>query len=74
MTDVSGLVYEKAFGYDTVGNRLTQTHADAGGTTTTSYTYDDRDRLLTSGDTSYSWDANGNLTEKAGEATYGWDF
>ncbi|MCP4544835.1 MAG: RHS repeat-associated core domain-containing protein, partial [bacterium] len=28
----------------------------------------------TSGDTSYSWDANGNLTEKAGEATYGWDF
>ncbi|HER20486.1 MAG TPA: RHS repeat-associated core domain-containing protein, partial [Chromatiales bacterium] len=40
--------------------------------------YDDRDRLETetlapNPATSYTWDANGNLTTKDGEATYTWD-
>jgi RHS repeat-associated protein len=37
------------------------------------YSYDERDRLLFENGQSYSWDANGNLTAKAGHVTYGWD-
>jgi RHS repeat-associated protein len=60
--------------YDRVGNRTTRTLTDASGTpTTTTYTYDDRDRLLTENITNYGWDANGNLITKSGEATYTWD-
>jgi RHS repeat-associated protein len=44
------------------------------GAGTQTYTYDDRDRLLTENATSYGWDANDNLTSKSGEATYTWDF
>jgi RHS repeat-associated protein len=68
-----GPQYGKTFTYDAVGNRLTQvTTGDGAGTQ--SYTYDDRDRLLTENGTTYGWDANGNLTSKSGEATYTWDF
>jgi len=67
-------VYTKVFGYDPVGNRLQQTHTDAAGTvTTTNATYDPRDRQLTQGRQSWTWDANGNLSAKVGEATYAWD-
>ena len=82
-----GLAYQKSFGYDAVGNRLTQTtalgpaaspgpHLTPG---TVSYGYDERDRLLTealdaSAPTGYDWDANGNLTTKDAEATYTWDY
>ncbi len=68
-------VYTKSFGYDAVGNRLQQVHTDAAGTaTTTNATFDERDRQLTRGGQSWTWDANGNLTAKVDEATYAWDF
>ncbi|MBI2761302.1 MAG: RHS repeat protein, partial [Chloroflexi bacterium] len=51
--------------YDAVGNRLT---AVAG--TTTSYTYDNADRMLTAGATTYTYDANGNqITQTTGGTT-----
>ena len=73
VTETAGSLYEKAFEYDDVGNRLNQTttglNADVVG-----YTYDDRDRVKTENDTTYGWDDDGNLTSKAGEAEYFWDF
>lgn len=65
-----------ALTYDPVGNRLTQVRADGSGTRTTAYTYDARDRLLTEGADSYTWDDNGHLVAKSGAdaAAYAWDF
>ncbi|MCP4901378.1 MAG: hypothetical protein GY906_30805, partial [bacterium] len=60
------------FSYDPVGNRAEQVVDEGGGPTTIASTYDDRDRLLTAGATSYGWDANGNLTSREGSA-YEWD-
>jgi RHS repeat-associated protein len=74
------LQYDKTFGYDPVGNRLSQTTAGAGapGTPTApgsiSYGYDARDRLLTENATAYGYDDNGSLVSKSAEATYTWDF
>ena len=74
-----GLLYQKDFGYDAVGNRLNQTTVGTGdpGTTTgpgtVNYGYDTRDRLLTENLRSLTYDANGNLTAKVGDATYTWD-
>ena len=59
--------------YDPVGNRTTQTTTGTN-TGTVNYTYDERDRLLTEDTTAYTWDANGNLVSRAGDATYVWDF
>ncbi|MCP4662223.1 MAG: hypothetical protein GY856_43020 [bacterium] len=73
VSDVSGTVYAKTFGYDPVGNRLSQVTTGAGAETV-AYSYDDRDRLVDEGGQVYGWDANGNLATKAAEATYGWDF
>jgi RHS repeat-associated protein len=67
------LQYEKVFGYDPVGNRLTQTTTGQGAATV-AYTYDERDRLLTETGAAYGYDANGNLSTKSGEAAYTWDF
>ncbi len=61
--------------YDRVGNRLTQVVINTAGTETTSYAYDDNDRLTTEVSngviTAYNYDANGNTTAKArlGELT-----
>ena len=74
------LFYQKAFVYDAVGNRLSQTTSGAGapGTPTApgtvNYGYDDRDRITAEGAQAYGWDDNGNLTSKTVEATYTWDF
>ncbi len=79
--------YEKAYTYDAAGNRLTQATNGAGaaGTPvsagTLTYVYDTRDRLETESGTqagepvgiTYSYDDNGNLITKSGEATYFWD-
>ncbi|HVG07850.1 MAG TPA: RHS repeat-associated core domain-containing protein [Thermoanaerobaculia bacterium] len=64
----TGPAYAMTFEYDPVGNRLRQT----AGNDATAYTYDDRDRLLTENGNVWTWDANGNLTGKNGEADYGW--
>lgn len=69
-------IYANAFDYDQVGNRLSQQRADSSGTvTTTPYTYDERDRLLTEGTSTQSWDVNGNLSavSSAEGAAYTWD-
>lgn len=54
--------------YDGVGNRLTEQRP----TGTTSYAYDQMDRLLSAGATSYTYDRNGNQLS-AGTRTFGWD-
>jgi RHS repeat-associated protein len=72
-TVTGALSYAKTFAYDAVGNRLTQTTTGAGAGTV-HYAYDARDRLTTENATSYTYDADGNVTAKAGEAAYTWDF
>ena len=67
------LTYAKTFAYDPVGNRSTQTTTGTGAASVT-YTYDTRDRLTQENATSYAYDPNGDLTHKAGEASYTWDF
>ncbi len=69
-------VAESSFTYDPAGNRLSQERVTSGGAATTSYSYDDRDRILTENSATYSWDSNGNLMTKssADGATYVWDF
>jgi RHS repeat-associated protein len=65
--------YENAFDYDPVGNRLSQTKTDGSGTVL--YDYDERDRLLSDGSATYTWDDNGQLKIKssADGATYVWN-
>jgi RHS repeat-associated protein len=73
VTHNGATVYTKAFGYDPVGNRLQEVHTDAAGTiATTNATYDTRDRQLARGGQIWTWDTNGNLSAKTGEATYVW--
>ncbi|MCP3997324.1 MAG: RHS repeat-associated core domain-containing protein, partial [bacterium] len=69
------LVYQTDYSYDPVGNRLMQVTEEGTGTTTIASTYDDRDRLLSTGTKAYGWDANGNLISKVddGNTTYAWD-
>lgn len=76
ITGGPGPVYQNIFTYDTVGNRLTRERTDAGGTVSTSYSYDERDRLLSETGATYAWDANGNLITKSASdgASYTWDF
>jgi YD repeat-containing protein len=72
--------YSKVFIYDNAGNRTRQVTSGDGitGTPTSygivDYTYDSRDRLLTEGLQTYSYDPNGNLITKSGEASYTWDY
>jgi RHS repeat-associated protein len=73
VSNASSLVYQKAFVYDPVGNRLSQVTAGAGAASI-AYTYDSRDRLTSEGSRAYGWDANGNLLTKDGEAAYSWDY
>jgi RHS repeat-associated protein len=72
-----------AWTYDSVGNRLTQVLTTAGTSETTSYVYDDNDRLESetrtgpdAGQTVYTYDANGNTRSKTGPSgatTYAYD-
>ncbi len=70
-----------SYTHDAVGNRLSRTVTLADGTMeTTTYTYDDNDRLLIEqgpqGVTTYSWDDNGNMAFRSGPeglTTYTWD-
>jgi RHS repeat-associated protein len=71
--NLGGLVYQKVFSYDPVGNRLTQVTTGAGAASV-DYDYDARDRLVVEGSRALGWDANGNLITKDAEAAYSWDF
>lgn len=74
---LTGVVYPDktaAYTYDAASNRLTETETNTGGTTLVdrSYTYDDRNRLLSVTDAldaaqsiSYTYDANGNQIARA---------
>lgn len=73
VTQSGTLSYDTTYTYDPVGNRTTQTTTGTNAETV-NYTYDERDRLLTEDATAYTWDANGNLVSRAGDATYVWDF
>ena len=65
------------FGYDPVGNRLTQNRVEVGGNPrNVAYSYDQRDRLTTENILTYVWNPEGNLVSKSGPegANYEWDF
>jgi RHS repeat-associated protein len=49
------------YGYDAVGNRLTQDALISGMPLTNSYVYDDANRLTSVNGITYTWDNNGNL-------------
>ena len=76
VSDDSGFLYEYRFIYDAVGNRLQQSRTDGSGTTLTNdYEYDARDRLLSQGEATFTWDADGRRIAKGGSdpVTYVWD-
>lgn len=62
------------YGYDVNGNRTSVETPDGSSTTTKTATYDDQDRLLSYGTTSYTYTPNGELATKVeydeGEQTY----
>ncbi|MBI5182123.1 MAG: RHS repeat protein [Nitrospirae bacterium] len=63
---MKGVLEDEAYSYDPVGNRLTDIEAR-------SYTYNNGNELLTQNGTSFTFDANGNMTSKtdsSGATTY----
>lgn len=67
------------YGYDGVGNRVSKSVVTAAGTESTSYAYDDNDRLTSetlstvTGSTvvtTYGWDANGNMASRQRPGDY----
>lgn len=58
-----------------MGNRISRTRTDGSASVITASSYDERDRLLLAGGTSYTWDQNGRLTARSGPggALYSWD-
>ncbi len=60
------------YGYDAVGNRLTQENLVNGLPSTVNYQYDIANRLINVNGADYTWDANGNLL-KDGVNTYAYD-
>jgi YD repeat-containing protein len=52
-----------SYSYDPVGNRLSMVRGSS-----TSYTYDRADRILTAGATSYTVNANGNTTARGADS------
>ena len=61
ITDSINGPYSAHYDYDAVGNR---TYSNINGVSTT-YSYDDNDRLTSAGGETYSYDANGNTIEKS---------
>ncbi len=63
--------------YDAAGNRTTLEMTTPNGTKTTGYRYDAAEQMTKAGNTTYSYDENGNLTSKTlGESTtdYAYDY
>jgi hypothetical protein len=52
--------------FDSVRNRTQLVQGPSGNQTTTNYTYDRADRILTAGAVNYTMDANGNLKARSG--------
>ena len=63
---------EYDYEYDVAGNRTQQVAWLNGTATTTNYTYDDANRLMSDGTHTYGYDAAGRLTSD-GVNTYSWD-
>ena len=59
-----------SYGYDAVGNRLSKI---VQGGPTTSYTYDNRDRMLTATGMGFDWDDNGNMLYRD-DGVYEWNY
>ena len=68
LTGETGPAGQLGYTYDAVGNRLTKV-ADG---TTTAYSYDRADRILTAGGVTYTSDPNGNITARGSE-TFSYD-
>ncbi len=66
--DAPGTVRDTTYAFDAVGNRVSMVRNSV----TTNSTFDKADRVLTVGATSYTTDANGNVTAK-GAATFEYD-
>jgi YD repeat-containing protein len=58
-----------AYTYDANGNRTSRTSAGS----TTTYTYNDADRLTAAGGVAHTYDNNGNLLTR-GSDTFSWDY
>ncbi|WP_245929290.1 RHS repeat-associated core domain-containing protein [Agarilytica rhodophyticola] len=72
LTDTTGADYRAHYDYDWVGNRTFETVDGV----STSYSYDDNDRLTQTGGTSYAYDNNGNTLSETLDGnvkTYTWD-
>src|SRR6266511_5537241 len=69
---VNGTIFH-AFSYDGNGNRMSYTSPNG----TVNYTYDDQDRLLSAGSTTYTYRSNGEVSTKTvpgvGTTTYTYD-
>ncbi|MCX7013824.1 MAG: hypothetical protein NTW86_14945 [Candidatus Sumerlaeota bacterium] len=70
--------YLNEYWYDAGGNRTKLAYTHGGSTATTTYLYDDNYRLTKSTkdgtDTTYQWDAAGNLTHKATTGGEAWEY
>ena len=76
VTQGASAVLSNSFTYDAAGNRAVQESSVAGGASTfANYSYDNRDRLLSAGTTTYSWDQDGRLISRSGAdgATHVWN-
>ena|GEM_PF-2317687 len=75
----AGVVYDKYYVYDAAGNRLSLETKDEQGNRLTyiEYTYDAANKMLTAGNSTFTYDDRGNtLTETSGNVTttYTWDY
>lgn len=62
-SDISGMVNERTYVYDPVGNRTHESiYKDGIEMHSRKYFYDSRDRLVSAGSTTFEWDSSGNLT------------
>jgi RHS repeat-associated protein len=55
--------WRRAYTYDTAGNRTQMVNFDGTTTTTTNYTYNDFNQLISDGTASYYYDNNGNMSQ-----------
>ena len=59
-----------SYAYDPVGNRVSKTLDDV---STTAYTYDSMDQMLTATGMGFDWDPNGNMLDR-NDGTYKWNY